>query len=54
MNENFLEILSRQNEKINFGETLSYRNSFPKYHGTNKPPCSSYEKLNADFVCNYM
>ena len=26
MNENFLEILSRQNEKINFQETLIYRN----------------------------
>ena len=30
INESFLEIFSQQNEKINFKETLIYRNSFPK------------------------
>ena len=30
IDENFLKILSRQNEKINFGETMIYHNSFPK------------------------
>ena len=30
INQSFLEILSTQNEKINFKETLIYCDSFPK------------------------
>ena len=48
INEKFLEILSRQNEKINFEETIVFQNNHDSYCvccGRNMPPFYSYVKL---------